>query len=186
MKKYAFFGGSFNPPTYAHLEIAKIAMKELCLDKVFFVPVGNSYNKPDLMDEMDRYMMLKLMCEDEENIDVEGIELNRDKGLRAHQALNEIEEKYNTSENYYIMGADNFIRLPNWDNAEEMLKKYNFVVFNRGDIRFDWNEKNVRVFELKEYKNCSSGIVRDLIKQLKYKEAEQYTKKNIINYLQKT
>ena len=52
MQKIGFFGGSFNPPTYAHLEVAKTALRQLNLDKVFFVPVGNLYNKPDLIDEI--------------------------------------------------------------------------------------------------------------------------------------
>ena len=34
MEKVGFFGGSFNPPTNAHLEIAKTALEEMELDKV--------------------------------------------------------------------------------------------------------------------------------------------------------
>ena len=50
MKRMGFFGGSFNPPTYAHINIAKASIEKLGLDKFFFVPVGNLYNKPDLID----------------------------------------------------------------------------------------------------------------------------------------
>ena len=203
MQKYAFFGGSFNPPTYAHLEIAKIAIEEMNLDKVFLVPVGNSYNKPGLADENERYKMLKIMCENQKNIDVENIELERKEGLRAYQALDEIDKKYNKTENYFIMGADNFIRLPNWENAEYMLKKYKFIIFNRGDIDLENQINNnelikcyknkIRILTLKNNKNCSSGLVRSLIKEQKYEEAKKYTKEEIIdiwkkftNYLQKT
>lgn len=193
MEKYAFFGGSFNPPTYAHLEIAKIALAYLNLSKVFFVPVGNNYNKADLLDEKVRYEMLRLMCENEGNIYVENIELNRKKALRAHQALEEIDKKYNTSENYYIMGADNFVRLPNWDEAEEMLKKYNFIVFKRGEIDLEEQinddellkkyREHIKILMLKENNNCRSGIIRDLIEQQNYEEAKQYTKEKIVEYL---
>ena len=51
MEKVGFFGGSFNPPTNAHLEIAKTALEEMELDKVYFVPMGNTYKKPGLIDE---------------------------------------------------------------------------------------------------------------------------------------
>ena len=173
MEKYAFFGGSFNPPTYAHLEIAKIALAYLNLSKVFFVPVGNNYNKADLLDEKVRYEMLRLMCENEGNIYVENIELNRKKALRAHQALEEIDKKYNTSENYYIMGADNFVRLPNWDEAEEMLKKYNFIVFKRGEIDL---EEQINDDEF-DYIYYTYGLEHyhdmPLIEPLEYKEVKK-------------
>ena len=193
MEKYAFFGGSFNPPTYAPLDIAKIALASLNLSKVLFVPAGNNYNKADLLDEKVRYEMLRLMCENEGNIYVENIELNRKKALRAHQALEEIDKKYNTSENCYIMGADNFVRLPNWDEAEEMLKKYNFIVFKRGEIDLEEQinddellkkyREHIKILMLKENNNCRSGIIRDLIEQQNYEEAKQYTKEKIVEYL---
>ena len=113
MQKIGFFGGSFNPPTYAHLEVAKTAIRQLNLDKVFFVPVGNLYNKPDLIDEKHRYNMLQLSCKDEENKDVENIELNQNRNLSTIDAFKLISSKYKNVESYYIMGADNFKKLPN-------------------------------------------------------------------------
>ena len=60
MKKYAFFGGSFNPPTIAHKTLAIKAAEKLNLDKVFFVPVGDGYKKDGLIDEKHRFKMLQL------------------------------------------------------------------------------------------------------------------------------
>lgn len=37
--RLGFFGGSFNPPTNAHIDLAKKALKECKLDKVIFVPI---------------------------------------------------------------------------------------------------------------------------------------------------
>ena len=107
MERYGFFGGSFNPPTYAHLEIAKKSLEFLNLDKVFFVPVGNNYKKPYLINEKYRYDMLNLMCEDEKKIEVEDIELNKENNISAIEAFKMISDKYKNIEKYYIMGADN-------------------------------------------------------------------------------
>ena len=41
MSRIGFYGGSFNPPTKAHIELAKKVIKECNLDKVIFVPVGD-------------------------------------------------------------------------------------------------------------------------------------------------
>ena len=45
MIKLGFFGGCFNPPTIAHLEIALKAIEIEKLDKVYFVPMGDYYKK---------------------------------------------------------------------------------------------------------------------------------------------
>ena len=43
--KLGFFGGSFNPPTIAHYNLIKQALKEYNFDKVYFVPVNDYYKK---------------------------------------------------------------------------------------------------------------------------------------------
>ena len=42
----AVFGGSFNPPTVAHINLAKQVLEEMNeIEKVIFVPVSTKYNK---------------------------------------------------------------------------------------------------------------------------------------------
>ena len=94
MKRYGFFGGSFNPPTKAHEELAKEIMKEFNLDKLFFVPVGNTYQKNGLIDEKDRYRMLNILFEEEEKIEVSDLELQTKQILKAIDVFSLIEEKY--------------------------------------------------------------------------------------------
>lgn len=60
--KIGFFGGCFNPPTNAHIYLAKKVLKECKLDKVIFVPVGDFYNKKELISAEHRYNMLKISC----------------------------------------------------------------------------------------------------------------------------
>ena len=55
MKKYGFFGGSFNPVTKAHVDLALEIVKMFNMDKVIFVPVGDNYNKKGLINEKHRY-----------------------------------------------------------------------------------------------------------------------------------
>ncbi len=60
--KIGFFGGCFNPPTNAHINLAIKVLKESNLDKLIFVPVGDFYQKQDLVSEEHRYNMLKIAC----------------------------------------------------------------------------------------------------------------------------
>lgn len=195
--KIGFFGGSFNPPTYAHLNIAKDALAQAKLDKFFFVPVGNTYKKPELIDEKYRYKMLELMCNNEKNIFVENIEMNQTNNISTINAFDMIEEKYiNTYENveiYYIMGADNFIKLPNWNDAEKLIQKQ-YIIFKRDNLNLEKfieeNEllkkyqKNFKILELGENKDYRSSIIRNLVKEENYEQAKKYTKAEVVEFIE--
>ena len=193
--KYGFFGGSFNPPTKAHLEIARNALDKFKLDEVFLVPMGNGYNKPDLIDEKYRYEMLKLLLKNEEKIDVEAIELKRKEKLSAINAFKLIEEKYYNSENYFIMGADNLIKIPNWNDSENLIKNYRYIVFERDNINLEEfinknyilkeHRNNVNILRLNENPNCRSGIVRNMIKNGNIDNINDFIDKNVEKYIEK-
>lgn len=132
-KKFGFFGGAFNPPTKAHIELAKNMITTYQLDQLFFVPVGNQYDKPELTDEKHRYRMLQLITNEEEKLDVSDIELNTNQKLKAIDVFHLIQEEYKDTDNFYILGSDNFERIVNWKNAEELVSKYKLIVLNRGE-----------------------------------------------------
>ena len=46
--RIVIFGGAFNPPTRAHLDIATEALYYLDAEKVLFVPVSDLYKKDDV------------------------------------------------------------------------------------------------------------------------------------------
>lgn len=191
--KIGFFGGSFNPPTFAHISIAKTSIEKFGLDKVFFVPMGNSYNKPDLIDEKFRYEMLELLKD--EKIYVEDIELNRDCGFSTLEAFRLIEEKYKNKDThiFYIMGADNFEKLPNWNDSKQLIENFEYLIFERNNSHtinniekiplLNENKNNFHFFRLENYSEVSSGVIRKLIKEHNFEECKKYTKPEIIEYI---
>jgi len=88
--KIGFFGGCFNPPTKAHINLAQKALKECDLNKVIFVPVGDFYDKEQLVSGKHRYNMLSISCKDLENIEVTDLELNIKQKLYASDAKDRI------------------------------------------------------------------------------------------------
>lgn len=193
MKKLGFFGGSFNPPTYAHINIAKMSIEKFNLDAVYFVPVGNLYNKPSLIDEKYRYKMLQLVCGDK--IKAENVELNRKETLDTLQAFNLIEEKYKNDETeiFYIMGADNFEKLPNWKDSKKLVEDYQYIIFKRDGSNLEQcieknqilkkNRQNFKFLDLQQYADISSGIIRELIKKEDYEKCKEYTDTAIVQYI---
>ena len=53
------------------------------LDKLFFVPVGNLYQKNELADEKVRFEMLQILCNYCEGLEVSDLEMNLNKNLTA-------------------------------------------------------------------------------------------------------
>lgn len=164
--KIGFFGGCFNPPSNIHINIAKTVLKEFSLDKLIFVPVGNYYEKNEIIDEKHRYNMLKLATQNENNLEVENITLNSEKKLFAIDTFSLILDKYSQDEIFFIMGSDNFRNMPHWKEYETLLKKHNFIIIERErkTIRKIEN-KNILYYIPEKLQDIDSTKIRELIKK---------------------
>lgn len=180
--KIGFFGGCFNPPTNAHINLAIKALKECKLDKVIFVPIGDFYNKKDLALGIHRYNMLKIACRGLANIEVSDLEINIKESLCATDAFRLIEQNYPKTDIYFIMGADNFIDIANWKNSDELIKKYKYIVLDRENIEIEkyanknlkMNKDNFFIIRNEGYRSCSSSEFRK-----NFKEEKKYDKEII-------
>lgn len=130
-KKIIVFGGSFNPPTKAHYQIAQLAIEQINADRVLFVPVGNSYMKNDLIDGDLRLEMLDLITKDSGNMFVSDVEVHSDKHMTTIDTLNTLQSQYKDNLLYFLMGADNLSYFSTWNNSESILKQYKLLVLNR-------------------------------------------------------
>lgn len=195
MKKYAFFGGSFNPPTLAHKTCAETILKQLGLDKLFFVPVGDAYKKHGLINEKYRYEMLKLICKENQKLDVCDIELNTNINYKAIDVFRLIKNKYKDDEIYFIMGADNFENILNWKNCEELVSNYNFILLNRNNINLEkiiskneilnkYSHNFYCINNMKEIKICST-FIREKIKVDKIELIRDKLDINVLQYIEK-
>lgn len=180
--RIGFFGGCFNPPTNAHINLAKKALKECKLDKVIFMPVGDFYKKKELVSGIHRYNMLKIACKGLENIEVSDLEINTKQNLCAADAFKLIEQNYPETDIYFIMGADNFINIATWKNSDELIRKYKYIVLNRENIELEKyvknvlkiNEDNIVIIENETYRSCSSSNFRS-----SFREEKEYDKEII-------
>jgi len=146
-KKLGFFGGCFNPITNAHLNLIREVISKENLEKVYFVPMGNLYEKQGLISIEHRIKMLELAFENEPKIDILNIS-NTNKKMCAIDTFKIIDEKFSNVERYFIMGSDNYKKITDWKNSEELLKNYKYIILDRE------NGKN---------KNISSSIIRKKI-----------------------
>ena len=163
--KVGFFGGCFNPPSNVHINLANCLIKEKIVDKVVFVPVGDYYQKQNLVSSKDRFNMLKLACENFKNIELDNIATEHSERLFAVDTFKLIYEKYKeTCDIYFIMGSDNFEKMPSWKNYEELIKEYNFIVIERPNHIINQTLNNVIYYKSNQTEDISSTYIRNKIK----------------------
>lgn len=150
-KKIGFFGGCFNPLTNAHVNLIKDVIKKENLDKVYFVPMGNSYEKEELIEFSHRKNMINLAIENEEKMGVLDFLDKIDKKMYAIDTFKLIDEKFKDAERYFIMGTDNYEKINNWKDANSLKNNYKYIILDRNTPS---NTKDI-----------SSSTVRNKIKQ---------------------
>lgn len=190
MKKYGFFGGSFNPVTKAHVELAQETLEKYNLDKVIFVPVGNNYNKKGLVSEQHRYNMLKIAICKYDNLEVSNIELNQTKNLTTLEAFNLIEENYPNVDKYYIMGIDNMHKMILSKDVDTLVKDYKYIIIERDAIKckniikshieLTKNENNFFIMENTKYTETSSSKARE---ELQDNKVSDIIDENVFDYI---
>ena len=137
--KLGLFGGTFNPIHVGHLMIAEEARLSLGLDRVIFIPTGESYLKDQsvIVSRQDRLEMTRLAVESAGGcFEVSDIEANRPGPSYTCDTLASFRETYPEDTLYLILGADNVPELERWQNAEYILTEAKLVALARGDLDF--------------------------------------------------
>lgn len=177
--RIGIFGGCFNPPHNMHKNIALNLINNNYLDKVIYVPTGNRYNKKDLIDVRYRIEMLKLMCEDNTNLEISDFELKTNL-IYTYQTLDYFKNLCKDDEIYFICGSDNLKEFNTWMNYEYILNNYKLLVIMRNNdkVRELLINDNIIITDL-QAQELSSTILRNNLDQNKLdKKVYQYIKKN--------
>lgn len=192
--RIGFFGGSFNPPTVAHIELAKKVKKDAYLDKVMFIPMGDWYQKSGLASAIDRFNMLKIAClnSDDLDLDVSDLEIKVRKKLDAIDAFKLITKNFPKDDRFFIMGADNFIKIRTWKESTELINNYNYIVIERAEINIKKyimqndeiykNRSKIMIIDNIQYKNNSATDFREAYYE-KSKEIEWMIPNEVLDYI---
>ncbi len=122
------FGGSFNPPTYAHYTIVQTLLQKYPEATVLILPVGDDYQKPALVPFSHRFKMLSLMFKNFEQVKI--IEHEKKRAYQGTLAsLKELNQHYDHL--HFVIGSDHLNQLDTWINYQELLASYPFIVMNR-------------------------------------------------------
>ena len=181
MIRALLFGGAFNPPTKAHIELAEFAMKETGSEKVIFVPSKQTYIRNDqgknyAFTDAQRLQMLNKIAAGREWMIVSDYELNLPEQPRTYITLCHMrEEGYACS---LLFGSDKLGELNGgWKYIDEICSEFGIVCMARAEddceemIENDDYLRRIRNFITvvhtpAAYRNVSSTQVREAFQQL--------------------
>jgi len=142
-EKIVVMGGSFNPPTIAHLRLMLAAVDGVGAEFGYFVPTSHAYLKRKMRRAEDRRMclpedvrhqMLSAMCQDDRRLRVSDVEFGT---FQPHsfETMVALQRQHADAELLFVIGEDKLEQVPRWRSGREFLGRFGYVVFNRGDGR---------------------------------------------------
>ncbi|MBQ9757267.1 MAG: nicotinate-nucleotide adenylyltransferase [Clostridia bacterium] len=130
------FGGTFNPPHFGHLHLAREAMEKAALDKMIFIPCAIPPHKPNLKipDGEHRLSMVKLATMGDARFSVSDIEIEAGGKSYTAKTLERLEKIYPHDRLCFIVGADSLCEMEGWFCPGEIFRRAEIVVAMRGGM----------------------------------------------------
>jgi nicotinate-nucleotide adenylyltransferase len=131
--KIGLYGGSFDPVHHGHLLVARTAVEELGLDRIFFIPAAQSPFKLDSQHTpaSARLQLLRLALAGRTECEVDDQEIRRGGVSFSIVTLREYARRFSGAELFYLIGADHAAKLNEWREPAELARLAEFVVVPR-------------------------------------------------------
>jgi nicotinate-nucleotide adenylyltransferase len=171
MKKILIYGGSFNPPTLAHVALIKIALSMPDFDAVWLMPSKDRLDKSISTPAQVRTKMLQTMIDDfypkgNARLLISGIEINLPGKTNTQKTVKELAKKFPNFHFTWLIGMDSWLAMDSWVNGATLKRTGDWLVSTRGSYDTPWLPKNARLIKLTGPElTMSSSQVRNLCAQ---------------------
>jgi len=180
--RVGILGGTFDPPHFAHKEIAYRSLNQFNLDKVLFIPTGFSWQKDSSVAYKKRFAMTKLLIENESKFEISDIENNQDEPTYTANTLEKL--GLDKKRSFFILGADAALGIKSWHNYVILANFVQFLIAPRPEIdvkqiaeHFPFDYDTISGEEL----DISSTHIRNLIEN--NKELSEHLPENVIQFI---
>lgn len=132
-------GGSFNPPTIAHLRIMQTALDTLRAEAGYFVPVSFPYLKRKMiragtghlcLPDTLRLAMLRAMCAEDGRLHVDECELSTSFASTT-QTMERFQTLFPQARIWFILGEDKLELLETMVSNHTFLPRFGAIIFSR-------------------------------------------------------
>jgi nicotinate-nucleotide adenylyltransferase len=131
--RVGILGGTFDPVHHGHLTMARVAMEAAGLEKVLMIPSALPPHKerPGLADGYQRFAMLALSLNGNENLALSEIELKRGGKSYTVDTLKQLRRERDNDDLFLIVGSDSYAELVTWRAYEQILSMAAVLVIPR-------------------------------------------------------
>jgi nicotinate-nucleotide adenylyltransferase len=127
------FGGAFDPPHRAHVALARAAVAQLGLDRLFVVPTGNAWHKERTLTPAEhRLAMARLAFGGVPAVQVDDRELRRSGPTYSVDTLRELQAEHPGAQLHLLMGEDQAGGFTRWHAWQEVARLAVLCVAGRG------------------------------------------------------
>jgi len=156
------FGGSFDPPHFGHLQVARSAVEQLKLDKVIWVPAFHPPHKQlPGTSFAHRTGMVRALIANDSTSQLSEIESSLPQPSYTLHTLQALKKSKSPEDSWYLLiGADNWAIFPQWHQPESVLAEATLVVYPRKGIEPGKPPKSVVWLDCPEIPD-ESRIFRD-------------------------
>jgi nicotinate-nucleotide adenylyltransferase len=141
------FGGTFDPVHRGHLALARVALDQYKLNRIYFVPANIPPHKQrqPLSPLIHRFAMLALATAPEKAFVPSLLEAPEEKAAQGRSTKNRVEtpnytidtirrlkQSFKASDKlFFLIGMDAFCDIAKWHQAEALFRECEFIVANR-------------------------------------------------------
>ena len=134
--RIGIFGGSFDPVHNAHVALARLALDELQLDELRWVPAGQAWQKTrPLTDATHREAMLRLAIAGEPRFSLSRLELDRAGASFTLDTVREMQAEMPAAQPgaqwFLLIGQDQYAGFHTWQGWQELLERVTLAVAQR-------------------------------------------------------
>lgn len=136
--KIGLFGGTFDPPHNAHVALASLALEELALDELRWIPAGEPWQKTRrVTPAAQREAMVRLAMQGEPRFVLDRCEIRRTGASFTLDTVRELQAAQPGNEWFLVIGQDQYANLHTWRDWRELLARVTLAVANRPGVAIE-------------------------------------------------
>ncbi|MDQ6974936.1 MAG: ribosome silencing factor [Mariprofundaceae bacterium] len=153
------FGGSFDPPHEGHLALAETAIKRLCLDELWVIPVGQAIHRSLSagITAQQRLQLVAAMFRNTPKTHVLDWEVSANAPVPSCDTLARIQQAWPAIMPIFLLGMDAWQKIEQWVDYPIHRKLCNIAVFLRVGItpcRINgWKTLDLATWQTRQYKD---------------------------------
>ncbi|WP_104749528.1 nicotinate (nicotinamide) nucleotide adenylyltransferase [Helicobacter cynogastricus] len=130
--KIALYGGSFDPPHIAHLEVVAQILEHLDIDRLFvLVAYQNPFKGAPCFSPKQRLAWMRGLLSGFSKVEVSDFEICAQRPVPSVESVLHFHHSLRPSKLYFVIGADNLAHLSQWEGYATMQELAEFVVVQR-------------------------------------------------------